>query len=465
MKTFSNTYINNSDILYKAVVGFEFEFYSKLSYYKIMEMLNLELSPIKVHGFRKYHSDFKPDELNFKIEPDLSGGMQLIELITGPLPYVNCKIILLKILNFIQKYCYTTDKCSIHINISFDKDKSKKILHDLNCLRLILDVDENYIYELFPSRENNFYAKSVKKIIPFKNYNYASDAINILQSNLLLPETKYYGININNYTAGRLEYRYVGGKDYEYEVDSILKLLDYFILLTYDNIDVKLDAEFIEKLERYLSSNINVFKNFSKLENFIAEFPTVSLEVDKRNDISIVSSYYGNIYDEIYDLVMNTKSLRDCIINYNTDNKRIEIVEANIKGIYNINNFDLIDCNVNNGVYNYCNFIDCDIKNAHIEDCKTFDGNIFNCKITETIVNDTIIEDSYFYGGVMNGNMKSGVFRSGKIGENGKIGDDVKIVNDDENYFNTRTGQNDDKKKKSVKHTGTSSDAGNVFKF
>ena len=99
MKTFSNLYINNWDILYKSVVGFEFEFYTKHSLYKLVELINLELTPIKVHYFRKYHSDFVPDELNFKIEPDLSGGALMAELITGPLPYVNCKVILLKILN------------------------------------------------------------------------------------------------------------------------------------------------------------------------------------------------------------------------------------------------------------------------------------------------------------------------------------------------------------------------------
>ena len=118
MEKFSNKYINEYDILKKAIIGFEFEFYTDKSYYKLLELLNRELNPIKVWGKRKYHSDMKPDEHNFKIEPDLSLGNMGVELITGPLPYNNARLILLKILKILQKFAKTDDKCSIHINIS-----------------------------------------------------------------------------------------------------------------------------------------------------------------------------------------------------------------------------------------------------------------------------------------------------------------------------------------------------------
>ena len=68
MKKYSEKFIHEYSKLNKARVGFEFEFYMKeLSFYKTLELLNKELSPVKVHGFRQYHSDFKPDAKNFKI--------------------------------------------------------------------------------------------------------------------------------------------------------------------------------------------------------------------------------------------------------------------------------------------------------------------------------------------------------------------------------------------------------------
>ena len=205
MRIYSNEYITDFDKLKNAIIGFEFEFYTDRSYFKLLELLNNTLAPIKVHGFRKYHSTFKPDEKNFKIEPDLSGGPELVELITGPLPYVNSKIILLKILKVLDKYAKTDEKCSIHINISFEDTGDGKVLDNLNQLKLILQVDEDHIYNYFKERKNNIYAKSVKNLIPFKGFDFSTNAIDILQTNIQLPDTKYYGINLKTVEKGSLE--------------------------------------------------------------------------------------------------------------------------------------------------------------------------------------------------------------------------------------------------------------------
>jgi hypothetical protein len=95
MKKYSEKFLNDSDLLKFARVGFEFEFYMKeLSFYKTLELLNQYLAPVKVWGFRKYHSDFTTDSKNFKIEPDLSGGANMVEMVTGPLEYFEAKFYL-----------------------------------------------------------------------------------------------------------------------------------------------------------------------------------------------------------------------------------------------------------------------------------------------------------------------------------------------------------------------------------
>ena len=149
MRKYSEKFLNDSEVLKKAKCGLEFEFYMKeLSFYKTLELLNQYLSPVKVWGFRKYHTDFTPDSQNFKIEPDLSGGANMVELITGPLDYFEAKYYLIKLLKFIQIHGYTNEKSSIHFNISFtDEDKN---LNDLNVLKLILMVDEDEIYSSYP---------------------------------------------------------------------------------------------------------------------------------------------------------------------------------------------------------------------------------------------------------------------------------------------------------------------------
>ena len=197
MKKYSDKFLNQIFKLKKSIIGFEFEFYMKnISYYKTLELLNQELSPVKVWGFRQYHSGFTTDENNFKIEPDLSGGSNMVELITGPLNYIDSKYYLVKILNFIQNYGYTNDKTSIHINISFNDEKLD--LNNVNILKLILNINEDEIYKYYPSRKNNVYAKSVKKIIPYKEYDFSNIPISIVKNNMKLPNDKYYGINFLN---------------------------------------------------------------------------------------------------------------------------------------------------------------------------------------------------------------------------------------------------------------------------
>ena len=56
----------------------------------------------------------------------------------------------------------------------------------------------------------------------------------------------------------------------------------------------------MDELNDYLSDNINRFKNFSKLDNFIAEFPTITLQVDKRSDTIILKTYYEQMVKPTY---------------------------------------------------------------------------------------------------------------------------------------------------------------------
>ena len=65
MEKYSDKFLNQSEKLKNSIIGVEFEFYMKdLSFYKTLEILNDELSPVKVWGMREYHSDIKTDSNN-----------------------------------------------------------------------------------------------------------------------------------------------------------------------------------------------------------------------------------------------------------------------------------------------------------------------------------------------------------------------------------------------------------------
>lgn len=451
MKKFSISNINNFNVLSNAVIGFEFEFYAEKSYYKLLEYLNNELSGIKTKGYKIYHSRFKPTEKIFKLEADWSLGPRGCELITGPLPYVNAKIVLLKILKMIQDFGRTNEKCSLHINISFDEDKSGKNIELLNRLKMILDIDENYIYRLFPERQDNFYAKSVKKLIPYKKYDFANNAITHLTNNLELPNTKYYGINTKTLNDGRLEIRYIGGYDYENKTTEILDLLDYFILLSWSCIDVSLSDSNVFELREYLNKNITNYKNFKNLDDFTAEFPTIKLQVDKDQGDDILRVYYDKFYDKLFNLVNNIYNLQDCIINWNTENNKLELVDAEFKGIFDIKDIDIIQCTIDSGSYSKCNIIDSSIKNSHIYTSSLMNTDVYNSKIDASKLDSTTqVIGCYLFNSFLNGDMNGGVFRSGKIGPYANIGNDVEIITKVDSFFGVKQQEDGEEKKKIV---------------
>lgn len=441
MKKYSETFINNSEILKKARIGFEFEFFMKdLSYYKTMELLNQYLNPVKVWGFRQYHSDFKPDSKNFKIEPDLSGGANMVELVTGPMEYFEAKFYLVKILKFIQENGFTNEKASIHFNLSF-LDEADKDLNDLNILKLILSVDEDEIYRVFPSRKDNVYAKTIKKIIPFKEYDFNNIGVDIVKNNLRLPNDKYYGINFlhtnNPKETQRLEFRYIGGKDYEKNIGQILFFLDRFIIDVHNSIDVGFSDKDIIELEKYLDMNISNFKNLSKYDNFIVDFPSISLQIDQNYNYDVVNAYYDRLFDSLHNLIDSTDSLKDCIINYVTSTQKIEIIDATIKSTQNMKDFDFINCVISDGIFEHCNFINTQINNSQIVKSKLHGCDITKTKVLNCQVEASELKDCFFMNGYLNGDMYGGVFRSGKLGPYANISSETKIVTEHDNFFDT----------------------------
>ena len=456
MNKYSDKFLNQSNKLKRSVIGFEFEFYMKdLSFYKTLEMLNNELSPVKVWGFRKYHSDFTPDKDNFKIEPDLSGGNNLVELVTGPLDYFDAKYYFIKIIKFIQNYGYTNDKCSIHFNLSF-KDEDKN-LNDLNILKLILNTDEEEIYKYFPSRKDNVYSKTIKKIIPYKEYDFFNIPIGVVKNNIRIPNDKYYGVNFlninNDIKTQRLEFRYIGGKDYEKNPGQLIYFLDRFIINTWDSIDTGFTPEDIDKLEDYLENNIKTFNNFSKYDNFIVDYPSIQLQIDQISNYDMVSSYYDKIFNKLYNLIDGTTDLKDCIINYVTNTQTIEIVDANIKASSTLRNYEFINCEIN-GIFESSSFLGCNVRNSQISKSTIEHTDLLNTKLLSCKVDGSNLNNCFFMDGYLNSDMIGGVFRSGQLGPFATLDSGVKIVNDHENFFKTKWDDEDDKGDKKGKITG-----------
>ena len=147
---------SKEDILSHALIGLEFEFYSNKSTEETRSAI-AELSGKKIRLEDKAHSDFKPTDKEFKIEPDMSGGKGLMELVTGPLPYRESRALLINMLKWIEENGYTTDKSSIHINISFDPKLTGKngLISKMDPLKFVLDFSSIVFNNVKIAEESN----------------------------------------------------------------------------------------------------------------------------------------------------------------------------------------------------------------------------------------------------------------------------------------------------------------------
>lgn len=59
--------------------------------------------------------------------------------------------------------------------------------------------------------------------------------------------------------------------------------------------------------------------------------------------------------------------------------------------------------------------------------------------LESTVLKGSVLNECYFSDGYFDGQMESGIFRSGKLGENAYFSDLVKMMNSDINFFNLKT--------------------------
>lgn len=235
----------------------------------------------------------------------------------------------------------------------------------------------------------------------------------------------------------RLEFRYIGGADYEKNIGNLIYFMDRFIINTYDCIDADFSKEDIDKLEVYLDDNISFFKNFSKYDNFIVDYPSVQLQIDQQGDYDIVSTYYQNIQIDLYNIINSIYNLKECIINYVTLTQTMELVDAKIKSTSTISGLDLINCSCE-GIFEDCFFVGSEITNSQVSKCKLQQSSTLNSKILNCNVESSDLTNCYFVDGYLNSNMFGGVYRSGKLGPYATLDSDVKVVTDVDNFFDTK---------------------------
>ena len=425
---YSNEQLN---AIHSSKIGFEFEFFSNENLDLTKDSLSQALNK-KIRREEKAHSDFTPTEETFKLEPDNSGGTGMIELVTGPLPFVEAKLVMAKTLKWVRENGSTNERCSIHINIAFDGKKLGPItnMSKLDIGKFVLNFDENKVYEAFPNRKDSVYAKSIKFIVPLSGMTQPSPEKNLWKNYMFVKE-KYYGINFGKVPKGYIEFRYLGGKDYENRYSTILSLTEHFITSLYETlVNPQYSESDLKVLDKILEKHKTVIESYRTYSSFKEKFPNIHLMIDLKTADQIIEMYYPKIREKIFDLITKA-DMNEGFINYDADTGRIQIKDAKLMRCFEINGIDIVDSVIQGNIVN-CDIFSCDLKNSSIFESNLFGATVAeDSKIEESYVSRNVIcEDSYVFGkrGVFSGEMVGGIFRQGRATKLARFGDNTEVI-------------------------------------
>jgi len=425
---YSNEELN---AIHSSKVGFEFEFFANESLDSAKESLSRTLNK-KIRIEEKAHSDFAPTEDVFKMEPDNSGGTGMIELVTGPLPFVEAKLIMAKTLKWIRENGSTNERCSIHVNLAFDGKKLGPITNmtKLDIGKFVLNFDEDRVYEAFPNRKDSVYAKSIKFIVPLSGMTQSSPGKNIWR-NYAFVNDKYYGINFTKIPKGYIEFRYLGGKDYEKKYSTILSMTEHFITSLYETlVNPNYTEDDLKLLDSVLEKHRHVIESYKTYKAFKEKFPDIHLMIDLKTEDQIVEMFYPRIREKIFELLTKA-DMKEGLINYDADSGRIQIKDAKLMRCFEVKGIDIVDSVIQGNIIN-CDIFGCDIKNSSVFESNLFGSTVVeDCKIEESYVSKNVVcEDSYVFGkrGVFSGEMVGGIFRQGRATDFARFSKDTEVI-------------------------------------
>lgn len=411
---YSNEQLN---AIHSSNLGFEFEFFTKDKINVVKESISTALNK-KIRTEENIHNSFSPSSDIFKIELNSLGEADMFMLKTGILPFVEAKMILSKTLKWIRENGSTTASCSLKLNISFDVNKLGPVgnISKLDIGKFVLNFNEDKIYEEFPDRKDSIYSKSIKFILPLGGMVQSSPSKSIWK-NYMFVNDKYYGADFTNITNGYVKFRYLGGVNYQNKYSAILLMIEYFITSLYETLNNPVYSKNdLTLLDDVLNKHSNVLQAYKTFEKFKKKFPKIKLMVDLKTANQLVEMYYPKVREKVFDLLTKA-DMTEGMINYDTDSGKIQIKGANLTRCYEISGVDIVDCIIKGNIKN-CDIFESDIEDSILSEVNLFGASICkDCKIKDSYVSRNVIaENCYISGkrGVFSGNMEGGVFKQGR---------------------------------------------------
>lgn len=414
-------------------IALTFEFYSSKSDKFIVEELSkLTAKNVLLSNIPTYKTSFG----NSTLIKDYEGNKPKYSFSLHMQKYSSVITIMKEILDWITE----TSDCKLdtlmRVNISFDKEHLKTLrdISQIDTNKLVLKLDEKYIYERFPEQEKSSFACSVKQLMPVSNISYTQNIIKNVNYVIGKPIEDYYGINFDDIANNIIKFNYIGGEDYADKKKEIQEVLEYYILTLYQTLnEQEYSRSEINELESLTDNFMKIQEAYYDQASFFKLFPDVKVYVDMVKDEQMIKTFWATIRSKLFESVINHNMTKG-EFNYDTDDSQFQLRNAKLK-CFNLSNFDLVKCEIS-GIVKDSNLIACKVEHARIYNSKiVFNNNIKTSYLEHaTIDKNNKIEKCVVENNneMINCQIIDSVIKFAGIGRSAKIDDTTVIIDREE---------------------------------
>jgi hypothetical protein len=421
------------EVFNNTLMGFVFEFYSS----KDTDFIIKNLSSLTTKNIILTNKDnYLSTSYQAILIKEYEGKRPRYSFKLGQQRYDTVIPLMKSVLEWISETSECTTDTLMRVNMSFDHKHldTLETISKMNTQKLILKLDEEYIYERFPMQEDSPYCMSIKQLLPITETIYALDLIKNVNYIIGTPKKNYYGINFENYTKGILEFNYIGGDDYAEKGKEILEILQYYVIKTFKSLNEnEYSKSEILELKQLTEEFYKIQEAYYEIEKFNELFPEIKVGVDMRRDSQMLKSFWPKIRNTLFEMVVNN-NLREGQFNYDTEYGIFQLRKADIN-CTKIKGFDLVTCNIQ-GILENCNLISCIVDNSRIYNSRVINGTTISDSYLQntSIEKRNTIENCFVENDheMLNCNIKESIIKFAGIGKSAKLDEGTVIIDNDQ---------------------------------
>jgi len=414
-------------------IGFKVEFYSSKKTTFIAEDLSKPLGKtVMVTGDEKT----LPSWTTAILLKEYNGKRPRYQLKIAPQDFLSIGPGLHEVLGWIKENAALDYSTKLVVDLSF-KNRNLQTLSTISNMdvgKMILKMDENFLYTKFPEMKESPFALSIKRIVPFDGFMNVSNPLSALNTSFQLPIAEYYAVDFTDQPMGTLRFNYIGGADYAAKGSDINEAIKYYIFSTYQVLNsIGYTPDMQHELKKLTENYSKMRRSYYEPEYFIEQYPDIKVSIDLKKADQITKSYWSKIRDPLLKLILES-DLKKGYFNWDSEQGRFELKDSKLFGV-KISGFHLIDCEIK-GLIENCNLWESKINNSRIIKSILISGNNVQSSLLEACRADrtNTIEKSYIVnqGEIINCEVNESIIKNAGIGQNAKLDEECTLVQDKE---------------------------------